>query len=152
MIVWKTLPFKNGFDTSWDVNQYVSCYLLDINAKAFLVYSWEDYYAYGIILCNDEINYSESDLLYDILGLDSQEYELVYTDTGNDTKTDTANETAIGTSYSTYYPASSGSSHYHTVVPDRYTLSRTDPGAYYDHYEYGDNYEIDDYLESEGYD
>ena len=50
------------------------------------------------------------------------------------------------------YGGSGGSGHYHTVVPDRYTLSRTDPGAYYDHYEYGDNYEIDDYLESEGYD
>lgn len=45
-----------------------------------------------------------------------------------------------------------GSGHYHTVVPDRYSLSRTDPGAYYDHYEYGDNYDIDDYLEFEGYD
>ncbi len=37
-------------------------------------------------------------------------------------------------------------------MPDRHSLSRSDPGSYYDHYEYGDNYEIDDYLESQGYD
>lgn len=27
-----------------------------------------------------------------------------------------------------------------------------DPDWYYDHYEYGDNPDVDDYLESEGYD
>ena len=80
--------------------------------------------------------HSESALLYDILGLNRSEFTLTYSQTSS--------------APSTYY--SGGSSHYHTVVPDRYTLSRSDPGAYYDHYEYGDNYEIDDYLESEGYD
>ena len=73
--------------------------------------------------------------MYEILGLDENGFDLVYTNN------------APSYSYS-----SSPSSHYHTVVPDRYSLSRSDPGAYYDHYEYGDNYEIDDYLESEGYD
>lgn len=32
--------------------------------------------------------------------------------------------------------------HYPTVVPDRYTLSRSDSGVYYDSYEYEDNYEV----------
>ena len=41
--------------------------------------------------------------------------------------------------------------HYHTVVGDRYSLSRDDLDAYYNHYEYGDDYGIDDYLEVEGY-
>ena len=48
-------------------------------------------------------------------------------------------------------PSSSSNSHY-SVRTDPYELARNDPGSYYDHYEYGDNYEIDDYLESEGYD
>ena len=82
---------------------------------------------------------SESKLIYDILGLNRTGFDLVYSSTSSKQP-----------SYSSSY--SSGGNHYHTVVPDRYTLSRTDPGAYYDHYEYGDNYDIDNYLESEGYD
>lgn len=57
-------------------------------------------------------------------------------------------------SSSHHYSSGSGSSshsHY-SVKTDPYELSRNDPGAYYDHYEYGDDYDIDDYLESEGYD
>lgn len=50
------------------------------------------------------------------------------------------------------YSSSGGSEHYHTVVGDRESLAYSDPDSYYDHYEYGDNYDIDDYLESEGYD
>lgn len=95
---------------------------------------------YGILADSDNITCSESKLMYDILGLNKSEYSLLNLEPHQ--------------SYSTgsYSSGGGGSSHYHTVVPDRYTLSRTDPGAYYDHYEYGDNYEIDDYLESEGYD
>lgn len=48
-------------------------------------------------------------------------------------------------------PSSSSHSHY-SVRTDPYELARNDPGSYYDHYEYGDDYDIDDYLESEGYD
>ena len=75
-------------------------------------------------------------MIYDVLGLNKTGFDLVYS---------SPQHTSVG--YST-----GSSSHYNTVVPDRYTLSRTDPGAYYDYYEYGDNYEIDDYLESEGFD
>ena len=32
------------------------------------------------------------------------------------------------------------------------TIARNDPDWYYEHYEYGDNPRIDDYLESQGYD
>ena len=74
--------------------------------------------------------------MYDILGLNRTGFDLTYSNSG--------------TGHSGSY--SGGGSSYHTVVPDRYTLSRTDPGAYYDHYEYGDNYDIDNYLESEGFD
>lgn len=53
---------------------------------------------------------------------------------------------------STHYSSSSSNSHYRGVTTDQYDLARNDPGSYYDHYEYGDDYDIDDYLESEGYD
>lgn len=47
---------------------------------------------------------------------------------------------------------SSGSSHYGGVDTSQGSIARNDPNWYYDHYEYGDNPDIDDYLESEGYD
>lgn len=46
----------------------------------------------------------------------------------------------------------SSSSHYGGVDDSPATIAKNDPDWYYDHYEYGDNPEIDDYLESEGYD
>ncbi len=136
--IWKTSPDNYGwFETNESVNQYVSCYLTgDVEGKCFVEYSYEHNSVYGVMVSTAEDNISESELIYKILGLDPEGFDLAYSSTQS--------------SYDSY---SSGSgSHYHTVVPDRYTLSRTDPGAYYDHYEYGDNYEIDNYLESEGFD
>lgn len=134
MIVWKASP--EGYDAISDTNKvsYISDYLDSNDGTCFLVHFPEKNAVYGIIMNSDEISYSEHDLLYNILGLNATEFPSTY---------------QTQTTYSSY---DSGSSHYHTVVPDRYTLSRTDPGAYYDHYEYGDNYDIDNYLESEGYD
>ena len=138
IVVWKTTPDKYGFfNTKNKVNQYVSDYSKSSDEKCFIEYSYKNNAVYGIIIGSENnITFKESELMYEILGLDENEFDLVYT-----TK---------APSYP--YSSSSGSGHYHTVIPDRYTLSRTDPGAYYDHYEYGDNYEIDDYLESQGYD
>ena len=48
--------------------------------------------------------------------------------------------------------SSGGSSHYGGVDTSPNTIARNDPDWYYDHYEYGDNQDIDDYLESQGYD
>ena len=136
-IVWKTTPDKYNWVKNNDINQYISTYLRgDVKGKCFVEYSYEDKYVYGVMVSTVTHDYSESELIYDILGLNRSGFDLTYSSTPP--------------SYSTYSPSQSGG--YHTVVPDRYTLSRTDPGAYYDHYEYGDNYDIDDYLESEGYD
>lgn len=98
-------------------------------------YSYENKCVYGIIMGTDNRIVSEYNLMFKILGLDSNGYDLVYSDNGRGS-----------------FHTGSGGGGYHTVVPDRYTLSRSDPGAYYDHYEYGDNYAIDDYLESQGFD
>lgn len=137
MVVWKTTPDRYSFfDTKDGVNQYVPDYSTKNKEVGFIEYSFENNAVYGVIIAKKYAKISESELMYDILGLDKAEFPLVYTQSSP--------------SYTSSYDSSSG--HYHTVVPDRYTLSRTDPGAYYDHYEYGDNYDIDDYLESEGYD
>lgn len=137
MIVWKDSPDNYGSISGNNGVSYISDYLTSMNGLCFLVHYPEKNAVYGIILSTDEITYTEAKLLYTILDLDKNEFTSTYSQTSS-------------TSSPSY--SSGGSSHYHTVVPDRYTLSRTDPGAYYDHYEYGDNYEIDDYLESEGYD
>ena len=50
------------------------------------------------------------------------------------------------------YSHSSHSSHYGGVDTSPNTIAKNDPDWYYDHYEYGDNPNIDDYLESQGYD
>jgi len=137
IVVWKTTPDKYSFfDTKNKVNQYVSDYSKSSDEKCFIEYSYENNAVYGIIIGSENnITFKESELMYEILGLDENGFNLVYT-----------------TKAPSYSYSSSSGGHYHTVVPDRYTLSRTDPGAYYDHYEYGDNYDIDNYLESEGYD
>lgn len=50
------------------------------------------------------------------------------------------------------YSYESPSSHYRGVDTSPDTLAKNDPDSYYDYYEYGDNPDVDDYLESEGYD
>lgn len=135
MIVWKDSP--NNYPSISDDSEisYISDSLDSMRGRCFLVHFPDKNAVYGIIISTENITCTEYNLLYDVLGLNSTQFPPTY---------------ATSSSYSSGY--SGGSSHYHTVVPDRYTLSRSDPGAYYDHYEYGDNYEIDDYLESQGYD
>lgn len=50
------------------------------------------------------------------------------------------------------YSYESPSSHYRGVDTSPDTLAKNDPDSYYDYYEYGDNPDVDNYLESEGYD
>lgn len=134
MIVWKAPIDKYDILSDGDGGSFISDYINSTDKNCFVVHFSGSDVVYGIILDNENISYPESQLLYKILGLDRSQFPTTY---------------STSSSYGYY---SGGSSHYHTVVPDRYTLSRTDPGAYYDHYEYGDNYDIDNYLESEGYD
>ena len=64
-----------------------------------------------------------------------------------------------GYSNTHYYKSGSGSggssqhsSHYGGFDDSPHTIAKNDPDWYYDHYEYGDNDDIDEYLESQGYD
>lgn len=137
-VVWKTSPDKYSyFDSNSDMNLYISDYLTDNTGKLFLEYSYEDNAVYGVILGTNTMNYTESQFMYDVLGLSRDGFSLVYSSTG------TAHTSSSGTDTR---------DHYHTVVGDSNSLAHSDPDSYYDHYEYGDNYEADDYLESQGYD
>ena len=62
--------------------------------------------------------------MFHILGLNKNEFDLVYSDSSS-------------SNYGGGYFCTV--SHYQTVVPDRYILSRTDYGPYYGYYGYGDN-------------
>lgn len=69
----------------------------------------------------------------------------------------TINNHSYDNSNTHYYNANSGSSsshssHYGGVDDSPSTIAKNDPDWYYDHYEYGDNDKIDEYLESQGYD
>lgn len=90
---------------------------------------------YGIILDTQNVSYTCDELLYDILGFERPEVQ-------NDTNI------SMPISYS-YTPERS---HYNGPVIDPYELARDDPWAYYDHFDYEDNVDIDEYLYDEGYD
>lgn len=135
MVIWKASADKYGLEKE-ENDSYLSDYLTDCDGKCFLLYSPEKNCVYGIVLGTGNIPCSEYRLIHEVLGLSTNVYPLMYSSDGS----------GYGSNYQT------GGSSYHTVISDRYTLSRTDPGAYYDYYEYGDDYDIDDYLEAEGFD
>ena len=91
---------------------------------------------YGIIL--NKKGYCINNLIYDVLRL-------------NLTKQNKTNNT-----YNNYnnndntYSSSNYNQHYN-IDDSPEIISKNDPDWYYEHYEYGDYPEIDDYLESQGY-
>lgn len=140
VIVWKTSPDDYNLDTSSQDDQYISGYTPRYQDIYFLEYSKVKNAVYGVILGNRNQLYSQSDLVYGMLGFDESQFDVSSAVTGN--------LLSSGSSSS----GSDSSSHYGGVDTSPYSLAKNDPGAYYDHYEYGDNYEIDDYLESQGFD
>ena len=62
------------------------------------------------------------------------------------------NRQLSATSNHVSYSYDSYPSHYGGVDTSPDTIAKNDPDSYYDYYEYGDNPDVDDYLESEGYD
>lgn len=139
VIVWKASPDDYNLDTSSDDDQYISGYTPRYQDIYFLKYSKSKNAVYGVILGNHNQLYSQGDLVYDMLGFDESQIDVSSAVTGN--------LLSSGSSSST-----GGSSSHYGIDTSPYHLAKNDPGAYYDHYEYGENYEIDDYLESQGFD
>ena len=131
-IVWKAsindmdFEVKDSSKVSYDYGDIFG--VNSMYAIYCLKYNPQNKMVYGIILDNNHHNYDLNDLLYKILNLNRSDVN-----------------------YHEYYPSSGSSSHY-GVDTSPSTIARNDPDWYYDHYEYGDNPKIDDYLESQGYD
>lgn len=138
-IVWKTSPDDYNIDTSSDKDQFISGYTPRYQDIYFLEYSKSKNAVYGVILGNHNQLYSQSDLVYDMLGFDESQLNMSSSAPGNLLSPPSSS-------------SGGGGSHYGGVDTSPYGLAKNDPGAYYDHYEYGDNYDIDDYLESQGFD
>ncbi|WP_298522862.1 hypothetical protein [uncultured Methanobrevibacter sp.] len=79
MIVWKTSQDNYDEFNNDDVNMYISDYAKDGKSKCFIEYSYESKDVYGIILGTDNIWYGESDLMYEILDLNSSGFKMSYT-------------------------------------------------------------------------
>lgn len=87
--------------------------------------------------------------LFGCAGLFSMDH---YTSTDSGTHYHSSGSSASGSGASSSGGGSSHSSHYGGVDTSPNSIAKHDPDWYYDHYEYGDNPDIDDYLESEGFD
>ncbi len=96
-----------------------------IDGIYFKQYNPKDKTTYGILVESSLSKITQSKLIHDVLGFSNSD---------------------LGISTS-----SSNSNSYH-VKNDPYTIAKNDPDWYYDHYDYGDNDKIDEYLESQGYD
>lgn len=70
----------------------------------------------------------------------------------NDLPDDSTVNYYAGGSGSSSSSSSHSSSHYGGVDDSPRSIVKNDPDWYYDHYEYGDNDKVDEYLESQGYD
>lgn len=125
MIIWKSSGEK--YNISGNNIQYLSGSYGD--SVYFLKYYPENDNIYGIILNG---SYTLDELIYDILNQNSD-------------------ETPKTNSYIEPYEPNARYNSY-DIDESPYALAKNDPDWYYDHYEYEDNYDIDDYLESEGYD
>lgn len=90
-------------------------------------------YVYGILVDTQNITYSEEDLVHGILGLSSV-YELTNSGYHYNPPID-----VIDASSHDYHPHKSSSS-------EQWDMAINDPYWYYEHYDYGDNGEIDQYL------
>ena len=129
MIVWKTSPENYPDLSDEDCIKYISKPMEDFKGQCFIEYVPETDSVYGIIL-NLKGYGTEEDLLFDVLGLDPNEY-------------------ANSVNPYWYYdpmekePVSDDSKPWPTAL--------NHPDEYYDYYEYGENPDIDDYMETQAY-
>lgn len=146
-ITYKNAEGKTDYLITWkcDDTDYLDDYIfndyyghysgyLNDNTTPIFMYMEGDY-VYGIILDCENITYTESDLVHEILAksdyaLSNESYEI---------------EKAPAGGFSTH-------SHYGGVRTDPYEIAGNDPYSYYDYFDYEDNVDIDEYLYDNGYD
>lgn len=136
MITWKT-SLQNYKDSNINGTEYGELTGELEKASYFITYNPTKTSIYGIIL--DKHGYDVKNLIHDVLG-----FNLPKQDETFNTSSD------YNTNYNSYSSSSHRSPNY-DVDTSPETIAKNDPDWYYDHYEYGDYPEIDDYLESQGY-
>ena len=122
-----------------DLYEYYSDYTNDNNSVIYVESPNEDCVC-GILVDTQNISYSEEDLVHGILGLSSM-YEL----------------TNSGYHYNPPIDVHDASPHHYTPHKsskssnDAWDMAINDPDWYYDHYDYGYNGDIDEYLYDQYY-
>lgn len=116
-----------------ELNAYYSDYSKDNKSVVYMEIPPNEDYVYGILVDTQNITYSEEDLVHGILGLSSV-YELTNSGYHYNPPID-----VIDASSHDYHPHKSSSS-------EQWDMAINDPYWYYEHYDYGDNGEIDQYL------
>ncbi|MBR2557199.1 MAG: hypothetical protein IKE95_02330 [Methanobrevibacter sp.] len=114
-----------------DLNSFYSDYTND-NKSVVYMESPDGEYVYGILLDTQNITWTEEDLVHDILGFTSLEL------------------TNSGYHYNPpidVQDASHHTTHHYGSKSDQWDMAINDPDWYYDHYDYGDDGDIDDYLD-----
>lgn len=112
---------------------YYSDYSKDNKSVAYMEIPLIEDQVYGILVDTQNISYSEEDLVHGILGLSSV-YELTNSGYHYNPPID-----YIDASPHDYQPHKSSKS-------EQWDMAINDPDWYYDHYDYGDNGDIDQYL------
>lgn len=119
------------------LHEYYSDYTKDNNSVIYVESPNADY-VYGILVDTQNISYSEDDLVHGILGLPSL-YELTNSGYHYDPPID-----VIDASPHDYNPHGSSKS-------GAWDMAINNPDWYYEHYDYGYNGEIDEYLYDQYY-
>ena len=144
-ITYKNNEGKVDYFIVWQCNQSDEYYILyDLHD---LTYHYSDYTAdntsvvyiendrgsaYGILVDTQNISYSEDKLVHGILGLSSS-YELTNSGYHNPPIN------LVDVSPHDYHKSNS-------LKGNQWDMAIKDPDWYYDHYDYGDNGEVDEYL------
>lgn len=129
MIVWKTSPDNYPELSDENCIEYICKPLEDFKGYCFIEYVPETDSVYGIILDCDEYS-TEEDLVFEVLGLSRSEYS-----------------NSINP-YWYYDPMTTEPS---SDDPKPWPTALNEPDSYYDYYEYGENPDVDDYLETQVY-
>lgn len=131
-IIWQCSP-GDEYDVLYsmhDLDAYYSDYANDNKSVVFMeIPKAED--VYGILLDTQNISYTEEDLVHGILGLFAHGL------------------TNSGYQYNApidVHDASPKENYYSNYKSEQWDMAINDPDWYYDHYDYGDDGDIDEYL------
>lgn len=129
MIVWKTSPDHYPELSDKNYIKYICKPTENYKGQCFIEYVPETNSVYGIILNYNKYQ-TEEKLVFEVLGLDPSEYS---------------------NSINPYWADDAMKNEPVLDDPEPWPTALNEPDSYYDYYEYGENPDIDDYLETQAY-